>query len=734
VAQDEGGSAVVVQQVESQGSQIACRWCGLFSSPGPACELCGSPLADIPSVQVSQLTYRVAEPEPGPAIKAEPPPQPDPLPQALAPAPSQADVAEPAAAPPPPAAPPPQPSGPRIVWTPPAPGGLEGPDEWEEAASAALEALSAVEPEVVAPPPPEVVPQPPAEADVRPSGPVEAEEPLEFLDSLAPSEPEPEPDQPEADEAPPPHADTQAKALLARLWPRRRAEDLEFPAEDSAETGTEPVQPPTEPEAEAEDLLWEPAPEETRTRGRLVGTEPFPDRVPVDGATGQSALPIGQDELKPAAPKRSSWWRRARRADTPPVDQEPGEEEAPGVAPVLPGQVPLVLDAMEEPEARAERETHAVVPPGPEAETKPTPSASDVPADAPHTPPADVVEEEAAGQNRPRSTKWLRLRPVERHPAPAEEPASEAPAPTQAQAPAPTPPPIAPAPTPATPAVPAVAPAPAPPAAPAVRPVRPAAGRRTPASEPGTGVAARAPAAPAAAAPRPPAPVTAPPVTAPQPPRQAPVARPRAPRPAPPPPASAPAPLTPPVPATPPATTPASPPVSAPDATPSAEAGPMEPSDIWAEWPSRSAPPPTQPSEAPSSERFVSWDALAWTPEASPRSLQAGEQKRSRLPWKRSKKQPSSNGFSSSPSPQPSLGGASGAPAISADPLYQPGGSSLQRPAQAAAPQQGQEREIFCPRCGQPSPRGLCEPCEDALTQLRQLTVALSEGFEEIGT
>jgi hypothetical protein len=33
-------------------------------------------------------------------------------------------------------------------------------------------------------------------------------------------------------------------------------------------------------------------------------------------------------------------------------------------------------------------------------------------------------------------------------------------------------------------------------------------------------------------------------------------------------------------------------------------------------------------------------------------------------------------------------------------------------------------KEISCPRCGQPSPRGLCEACEDALSQLRQLTVA----------
>ncbi len=35
--------------------------------------------------------------------------------------------------------------------------------------------------------------------------------------------------------------------------------------------------------------------------------------------------------------------------------------------------------------------------------------------------------------------------------------------------------------------------------------------------------------------------------------------------------------------------------------------------------------------------------------------------------------------------------------------------------------------EITCPRCGQPSPRGLCETCEYALLELRELMIGLSE-------
>ena len=47
-----------------------------------------------------------------------------------------------------------------------------------------------------------------------------------------------------------------------------------------------------------------------------------------------------------------------------------------------------------------------------------------------------------------------------------------------------------------------------------------------------------------------------------------------------------------------------------------------------------------------------------------------------------------------------------------------------QPPTVSVGPAPEARREINCPRCGQPSPRGLCEACEDALSQLRQLTVA----------
>jgi len=54
-----------------------------------------------------------------------------------------------------------------------------------------------------------------------------------------------------------------------------------------------------------------------------------------------------------------------------------------------------------------------------------------------------------------------------------------------------------------------------------------------------------------------------------------------------------------------------------------------------------------------------------------------------------------------------------------------PRGSKKDQPRTVSVgPAPEARREINCPRCGQPSPRGLCEACEDALSQLRQLTVA----------
>ena len=56
-----------------------------------------------------------------------------------------------------------------------------------------------------------------------------------------------------------------------------------------------------------------------------------------------------------------------------------------------------------------------------------------------------------------------------------------------------------------------------------------------------------------------------------------------------------------------------------------------------------------------------------------------------------------------------------------------PRGSTQGQAPRSNGPVAPEAREISCPRCGQPSPRGLCEACEDALSQLRQLTVAFND-------
>jgi hypothetical protein len=48
---------VTAPQADVEQAQVACAWCGLFSPPGPACEVCGSPL---PSSQSSQATWTPA--------------------------------------------------------------------------------------------------------------------------------------------------------------------------------------------------------------------------------------------------------------------------------------------------------------------------------------------------------------------------------------------------------------------------------------------------------------------------------------------------------------------------------------------------------------------------------------------------------------------------------------------------------------------------------------------------
>jgi hypothetical protein len=48
---------VTAPQDDVEQAQVACAWCGLFSPPGPACEVCGSPL---PSAESSQATWTPA--------------------------------------------------------------------------------------------------------------------------------------------------------------------------------------------------------------------------------------------------------------------------------------------------------------------------------------------------------------------------------------------------------------------------------------------------------------------------------------------------------------------------------------------------------------------------------------------------------------------------------------------------------------------------------------------------
>src|SRR5205085_7587109 len=50
------------------GQPIVCRWCGLFSAPGPACDVCGSPLDDVPWLSIPQVTVQPLRPAPHPPV------------------------------------------------------------------------------------------------------------------------------------------------------------------------------------------------------------------------------------------------------------------------------------------------------------------------------------------------------------------------------------------------------------------------------------------------------------------------------------------------------------------------------------------------------------------------------------------------------------------------------------------------------------------------------------------
>jgi len=56
----------------------------------------------------------------------------------------------------------------------------------------------------------------------------------------------------------------------------------------------------------------------------------------------------------------------------------------------------------------------------------------------------------------------------------------------------------------------------------------------------------------------------------------------------------------------------------------------------------------------------------------------------------------------------------------------QTGGTTSLRPGQGRGREEPRQRDkegkVPCSRCGQPSDRGLCEACLDAITELRQLS------------
>ena len=53
--------------------QVACAWCGLFSDPGPVCEVCGSPLPDVSSRSAMLSSSSFLTPEELTQLMAESP-------------------------------------------------------------------------------------------------------------------------------------------------------------------------------------------------------------------------------------------------------------------------------------------------------------------------------------------------------------------------------------------------------------------------------------------------------------------------------------------------------------------------------------------------------------------------------------------------------------------------------------------------------------------------------------
>jgi hypothetical protein len=401
-------------------------------------------------------------------------------------------------------------------------------------------------------------------------------------------------------------AEEARRALLGRLWPRKRdAEVLEPEPVGAVELepseAIETSQPEDEPQYGQTIAAAAPAPAEQAER------PPFPEVVWVDPETGQSALPLPGVELEePAAfQKPRSWWRRGRKESIPQEEtpEDAATESMPGI---LEGQVPLPFSAGDAPTPSAERAS--------ESEKRSIIEAVDTLAD---------LETEAGPEQAAPDASATRAEP--------EEPVQE----------------VAPEPVPEPPA------------------------DQSP-EDPSLRLAAMREMIGLGTAPRP-----------------APTAQPGAP--------AGPADLVP----------------SGPSADPEA--------------------PPTSATPSPWSPSPTTWDVP--TPQHQP------EEKRSKLPWKRSKRKQgridkampaSATGASAAPAWDPN-GAAMGTAAYYQVPAAPPSNGETPDAPNGDAPAVGAAKAMFlaCSRCGQPSPGGgLCEACDDALSQLRQLTAALLEAGE----
>jgi hypothetical protein len=131
---------------------------------------------------------------------------------------------------------------------------------------------------------------------------------------------------------------------------------------------------------------------------------------------------------------------------------------------------------------------------------------------------------------------------------------------------------------------------------------------------------------------------------------------------------------------------------------------------------------PAWPDPAPPASAEVTFAAR---PIPSPQPQQ-DEKKRSKLPWKKSKRKRGETEASGRPAAVPV--GTSTAPRL---PVAASSNGAVYEVPRMGDPALAGPGAVFlvCSRCGQPSPGGgLCEACEDALSQLRQLTAALLEG------